>query len=438
MGLVFCVFAFFTALLVAQKGLGHGLGYVLAIGSIYGWLRCNFLDGFTHFTFDCALLGLYLSILPQLAKPLTGEARILRSWIGLLVLWPFIVILLSPFLDAQHVFIQFVGLRNALLFLPAALLGSALDRDQFEILSTWCVVIVFGISLFAAAELIVGIEAFYPLNSASRLIYASRDVAHGQLRIPSSFSSAHAYGGTLVALLPFIVHRLVTSEKRNLVSLVALVLTALGVFVCGARSPVVILGVVATVTVFSLRRRPAAVLALVIAAGMVAYFVRQSDRLQRYETLSDTEMVEDRVAGSVNLTFFEVISDYPLGKGLGGATGTSIPYFLDPYAIPQVGIESEYSRLALEEGILGLLLWVGYVFWTLLRSPFALTRFGGVTDRAIWTTCWCTWLLSLIGTGTMAAIPGSLLLSLSMGAIGAQAKERGEVRIRSGAGAFLT
>ena len=64
-GLLFCLLAFVGGFVLARKSAGDGLGFVLAVGCVYGWLRANFLDGLTHFAFDASLLGLYLSILPR-------------------------------------------------------------------------------------------------------------------------------------------------------------------------------------------------------------------------------------------------------------------------------------------------------------------------------------------------------------------------------------
>ena len=51
-----------------------------------------------------------------------------------------------------------------------------------------------------------------------------------------------------------------------------------------------------------------------------------NERWQRYKEL-DSQSVEDRISGSVNRSFLEVLVEYPMGNGLGGG-GTSIPYFL--------------------------------------------------------------------------------------------------------------
>ena len=58
----------------------------------------------------------------------------------------------------------------------------------------------------AGLEFVVGIERFFPRNVTTDGIYNSNDVAgFTAYRIPSSFSSAHAYAGTMVHTLPLLI-----------------------------------------------------------------------------------------------------------------------------------------------------------------------------------------------------------------------------------------
>ncbi len=402
MGLIFCVVFFALGGILAQWKLAHGIGFVIAVGCIYGWLRCYFFDGFTHYSFDAALLGLYLGAYPKLRAFIAHDRTGLTQWVALLGCWPLFVVIVSPFLDAQPLIIQIVGLRNAVLFLPALLVGALLRSEDLNVLGAWCAAIAFGEAAFAGGELMWGLQAAFPDNAASSIIYISRDVAGTEYRIPASFSSAHAYGGTMVAIIPFLVHLLTTGKGWRSVTLAALTLAAIGVFVCGARTPVIALWGVLGGAIYGLRRRPGLVVGLVGAAFVVVLVVRESDRLQRFESLSDSELVERRVGTSVNLSFFEIVATYPLGKGLGGATGTSVPFFLEDVALPQVGMENEFGRLALEEGLIGLVLWATFVIWALFRGPGRLMRFGGASDQALWALAWTAWILSFIGTGTLS------------------------------------
>jgi hypothetical protein len=419
-GLALCLLSFIASLMVARRSLGHGLGLVLAIGCVYGWLRAVLLDGFTHFTFDMALAGLYLSILPRL-KPIRGWGGSFVS-IGTLLLigWPLVVILISPFLKAPHVFIQVAGLRNAILFAPLVLIGMALSREdlrQFSLWAEWCVVLV---SCFTLAEWLFGLEIAYPLNEATLLIYVSHDITGGYYRLPSSFVSSHVYGGTMIALLPLFLGRLEEQPRRRLLTAVACALVALGVFACGARLPVVLLGLIVGGMLLQLRHGIVASLFLIVMMVVVGYSVSQSERLRRFESLGDTEMVASRISQSVNMSFWEILSDHPMGRGLGSAAGTSVPFFLVEYSKPPVGIENEFARLLLEEGLPGLLGWAGFVVLVLGRSAVGLRR---RSSRAVgmWIFCAGTWVSGLIGVGILAAIPTTMLLMLYLGELSREA-----------------
>ena len=93
-------------------------------------------------------------------------------------------------------------------------------------------------------------------------------------------------------------------------------------------------------------------------------------------------MVAARVGGSVNEGFFDAVSQYPLGNGLAGG-GTSVPYFLQDRmeALPH-GPENEYARIASEQGVIGLLLWLGFVGWFLTRLPTDYTVFAQARSHA--------------------------------------------------------
>ncbi len=241
--------------------------------------------------------------------------------------------------------------------------------------------------------------------------------ASGDFRIPATFSSAHAYGGTMVGLLPLLVLLVEAGSWRRKLGIVALAAAVLGVFACAARIPVIALG--GLVVAIGLRglKRPGIRVAVVFAGLLVGLIVSRESRFQRFETLSDSDYVQTRVAGSVNVGLLETMAEYPLGRGLGSAVGTSIPYFLADEAKPQVGMENEYARIGVEQGLLGVLLWMSFGSWVLLRNPLRFQRFGGAVNIGMWSLCAFTWVTGFIGTGFLASVPGTLVLFLFMGGL---------------------
>ena len=103
------------------------------------------------------------------------------KWVVLLMGWPLIVVLLSPFLEAQHVFVQIAGLRNAVLFVPLMVLGSVLSKRDLIRFGSWAEGCAIGASCFAIGELFGGVESFFPVNEVTQVIYASNDITGGFL-----------------------------------------------------------------------------------------------------------------------------------------------------------------------------------------------------------------------------------------------------------------
>jgi hypothetical protein len=423
MGLILCLLGFLGVAVVIRRSLGDGLGLLLAIGSIYGIARANVYDGYTHFLFDASVLGAYTGGWHRLTAARSVGQRRLRAWVIALSLLAFLAILISPFLDAQPILVQLLGLRPAIFFVPLALLGGCVERDDIARLARWTVVIVFVVSGVATAEYILGVERFFPMNEASNIIYLSQDVAVGEsreFRIPGTFNSAHAYGGAMVSFIPLLVSLLEQRGRWRLPAAIALVCAAIGVFASGARSPVIALvAVTAALGVRGLHNRGLR-LGLVAASCAILAVVPRVSRFQRFETLSDMGYATARVQASINVGFLDTIVNYPIGRGLGSAIGTSIPFFLADQARAQIGMENEYVRIAVEEGVLGLGLWVAFMFYVLAQNPLRLDRFGPVVGLGMWMVCLFNWIQGLVGTGMLASVPGTAILMIFMGSIAVQ------------------
>jgi hypothetical protein len=152
----------------------------------------------------------------------------------------------------------------------------------------------------------------------------------------------------------------------------------------------------------------------IVAAGVA--LAATSERLQRAASLEDTEAVSERIRGSANEAFIELLAKYPGGAGMGSSVGTSIPYFLADQAPESVGLENEYSRILVDQGWVGLFGWLAFLGWLLVRPPkprFAVPwQLAAVLMYALVLTNWAT---AFIGAGTLSSIPGSVLLLTQMG-----------------------
>ncbi len=406
---------------MGRRSLVLGMAALLATGYAYGIVRANYNESYSHFIFDAGCLGLYVSTW-QKKYDLVQRLRVRNLWRWVIALgaWPMLLFLIP----IQDPLIQLVGLRGAVFFLPIILLGGLITDEDLHILAL-CVaglnLVVFG---FGAAEYFRGIEAFYPHNAVTTVIYIQRDVLAGRIatyRIPATFPSPAAYGAAMVMSMPLLVGAWLQANRspwrRNFL-LAAIFASAMGVFLSASRSQAAIMFLLGAVLVLSGRLPVRRSLAwLVIIAGIV-WLVGSSGRLQRFTQLQDTSLVGTRVSVSANVSFLEMAERYPLGNGLGGG-GTSIPYFLKDRLHNPVVMENEYARLTLEEGVPGLLLWIGFIVWVLTRPAARTSDTWFVTRRLGWFLCLAYFGTAFIGLGLLNAVPNAAMLLMYAGWVAA-------------------
>lgn len=419
MGLVLAVLAFAITYFAGRRSFWAGLAATLGVGFAYGILRARFSDGFSHFIFDAAVLALFLTVLT--GPPwMRGARRLrgLRQWVLVLVAWACFMLLLP----LQDPLIQLVGLRGNAFLLPFLLLGAMMRPEETGKLALALAVFNLGAFGFAVAEYYLGIERFFPYNAVTDIIYRSNDLLdYRAYRIPSTFSSSHAYAGTMVMTLPFLIGAWVQRPERREHTwlLAAGTFAALtGVFMAAARSHALVLFVLLIVASFSTRLRGGARFGWVLILAAVIWLVSGEERLQRFTTLGDTEYVTQRIAGSINKTFIDLAYEYPLGNGLGGG-GTSVPYFLERRLRNPVAMESEYARILLEQGLPGLVLWVAFLLWAFLSRTTPRGHPWYLGRSLAWAASASYFAIGLIGVGLLTSVPQTCLLLLATGWIAA-------------------
>src|SRR5450755_4680412 len=199
--IILCLLAFVVSYLIGRKSLSYGLLSVIAFGYAYGIVRANLRGTFSHFLFDAALIGFYLSQTWFSSRSDRYKNDTLRFWVAVMIGWP----LLICFLPFQTALVSMVGLRGNAFFLPALILGARLTTKDLMRLSYGLAALNMVALAFAGAEYFMGIERFYPENEVTQIIYASQDVAgYHFFRIPSTFVASAAYAGTMVVTLPFL------------------------------------------------------------------------------------------------------------------------------------------------------------------------------------------------------------------------------------------
>ena len=424
--LIACVIAFVAAYTLGRRRLVDGILVALAAGYAYGIFRANFITPASHFLSDAAVLGLFAAQLFRKLTPLESR-RVsgLRAWLFVLVVWPLILFVVP----VQDMLVQFVGLRGTILALGFLLLGARLSSSDWYRLALWIAGFNLAAFALAVAEYRLGIEPFFPESPVTEIMYRSRVLLGSEgerplYRLPSSFSSAHAYGGTMVMTLPIVLGAWVAAGRLELQALsrpwhrpyflAATFASALGVFMSAARQHAIMLFLLlVAATVFGRLRTSyrLAWLGLLLIGGIV---VSQSERLQRFTELEDEAMVRGRLRGSINTTFLEMAERYPMGNGLGGG-GTSMPYFLAERVRSIEVLENEYGRIMLEQGIPGLLMWVAFVLWFIGRGTRLRGAEWAFARRLAWLIVAAYFLTASIGLGLLASIPQSFVFCLLAG-----------------------
>lgn len=415
-----CLISFALCYWAGRRSLISGLITVFGIGYAYGITRANVPETFSHFIFDAGVVGLYTAQLTHRLSPLEQfKVERLRPWLEFMIAWPLLLFVIP----IQDLLVQFVGLRGSIFLLPFILFGARLGGEDRYRLALWIAGFNLVAFAFAGTEYLFGLERFYPYNHVTQLIYISKDVVgHTAYRIPASFVNAHAYGGTMVVGLPLLLGAVVQKHKAglHLQLLVLGIVTALvGVLMSAARTHFLVASLLIIVATFSLRSRFGYALGWLILLFGIGWTVSGEQRMQRFMELRNTDAVVERISWSVNMNFFEIAAQYPFGNGLGGG-GTSIPYFLQGRIINPVAMENEYARIMLEQGIIGLVIWIVFILWLFTRrnqdphDPWFLGK------RLAWVSCAVFFLIGMTGTGLLTSIPQSSLFLLLVGWVGAR------------------
>lgn len=410
--------------IATRRSLGAGLAVLFAIGYFNGIIRANVVSMYTTFMFDAALLGMYAAVFvehSQAAKSLASAAA--GKWISVLIIWALIITVIPQ----NDMLVQFVAFRATAWFLPIIWIGCRLTAADMLLLALSLAGLNLIALVFGVYEYFFGVESLYPVNSVTQIIYKSA-ASGGFLRIPSTFLNAHGYGGTMICSLPFLLGRLIDGRGRQLERfwLLAGIAAAFGgILLCSARQPLVVAGLVMLITWFLTKFSFRMTIGIVATFLAMALLVAGNERLQRITTLKDTDRLVFRVYSSMNENFLDLFVNYPFGAGMGSSAGTSIPYFLAGKAPKAIGLENEYCRILVDQGWIGLFLWLAFIGWVHIPLP---KRSGqkefGSTVLVMYAMTLTTWATATIGTGLLASVPSTAMLLTQMGCVIAHSKFR--------------
>jgi hypothetical protein len=211
MSIALCVLAFVLSFLAGRASRVAGLVTTIGIGYVYGIVRANVPETFSHFIFDAAVLGFYATqFLDRFTPAQQAKVRLLKPWVNVLVLLPVLLF----FVPMQDWLVRLVGLRASIFLLPFLFIGAWLEPEERYELALWLGAFNIAAFAFAATQFFVGVEPFFPKNDVTYLIYKSKDVAgNTAYRIPSFFNNSHSYAGAITMTLPLLLGALVQKDR---------------------------------------------------------------------------------------------------------------------------------------------------------------------------------------------------------------------------------
>lgn len=337
------------------------------IGFFHGWLKLKFPSPLTTFSFDIPLIIALMLVLPRCGSlgqffPATRSSGALLALYGAVVIW-FLLSLVLP--EGVPLPIALAAVRGWTFSTLMFGLGYQIIRSpqQLHIYFLLIIALAAVTALYGLGQSEEEARAMAALDPtyAKRLLNQAYADSEGRwvLRRFSTFISSGAFGGTMSCALLFITalltERTITWKEKALLTAMSL-LIGWGMFISGARSPVVALGVgLAIAAVYRRQLKQFALIGVVLGAGlMLGAATTGGGAVDRLATL-DFEALYGR--------FYIVWSPgirYLFESGfLGGGLGKSLvgtPAFLVPMlqGVEVWGIDGDLGKVMAEMGIVGV------------------------------------------------------------------------------------
>ena len=98
-----------------------------------------------------------------------------------------------------------------------------------------------------------------------------------------------------------------------------------------------------------------------------------------------------------------------------GEVGRAFPISLKIVYGNPVLIENEYARILVEEGVLGLIAWIAFIVWLLIKAWPRRRDSWYVARLLLWGGLSFSFASAPVGTGLLTSIPGTTLVFLASG-----------------------
>lgn len=233
-------------------------------------------------------------------------------------------------------------------------------------------------ALKGIGQLLIGLDpaeyafVFNPRNSTHMIF--------GQLRVFSFFSDAGTFGASQAqnAVISGILFIELKGNKERYFQLLAFLLTLTGMMISGTRGAIFVIFAGGLVYLF-LKGKTSWFIVGIMFLGLTFSFLKYTSimngnsHVRRMRTALDPEdnSLQVRIANQIKLSAY--MSNRPIGYGLGTIGVTA--YQLTPYSpLAKIPTDSWYVRIWVENGIIGLSLYILILLWMMIRGALYIRK----------------------------------------------------------------
>lgn len=286
---------------------------------------------------------------------------------------------------SSSILVGILGFKVMFFYWPIALLAFTYIHKPDDVRKFLMMIVIFSIPIncFGLYQFFQGprfmVQTFGPGFAQATVIAAIEAGTGDFVRIIGTFASSGQFSSFLVTNSAFCLGLMLTSPslQGRVFFSGCQVLNFLTLLATGSRGWLLILILDFLIfVVISRRSRPKMMAVFFVSFSLYFGFsFLGAGVIGRYRSLQRIEMVRHRTLETTQAMFLEILGDAPLGKGLGaGSTATRHLAGVDPLAKRYL-VENYLSKLQMETGIAGVLLFYIFSILLLLRIGRWLTFF---------------------------------------------------------------
>jgi hypothetical protein len=341
-------------------------------------------------------------------------------WMGYIILQ-----ILNP--EAQSIEAWFYAMRGyafyPFLTVPLAFILFNKPKDLKLFFIVWGVLSIIG-TLKGIMQYYIGVDPFEQawLDEGSHKTH----ILFGKLRIFSFYSDAGQFGaaqghaGIVFGILALL--RTKASLKLRAFYLTVCLLGIFGMFISGTRGALAVPGMGGIVYLILSKNVKMLTLGAILGLGVYIFFahttlLQSNPEIRRMRTAFDPNDPSLQVRLENQRKLKEYLASRPFGGGV-GAAGNWGQRFTPHTFLANTATDSWYVAIWADTGIVGLMLYLFYVFFILITGAYnVMYKIKNQDHRIMITALTCGFagiLMASYGNGVLGQMPTGILIYLSM------------------------